>query len=62
MPKLIDTLGHLVENNWTLLPKDATLEAVQQTDTKLVLVPGQLWNTQKAALLSTGKTFAKQQS
>ncbi|MES2605393.1 MAG: DUF934 domain-containing protein [Pseudomonadota bacterium] len=57
MPKLIDTLGHLAENPWALLPKDATLEAVQQTPDKLVLVPGKLWQEQKAALLSTGKTF-----
>jgi uncharacterized protein (DUF934 family) len=57
MPKLIDTLGNLVENPWQLFAKDATLEAVQQSTNKLVLVPVGLWNLQKAALLSTGKTF-----
>jgi uncharacterized protein (DUF934 family) len=57
MPKLIDALGHLVENPWTLLAKDATLEAVQQAPAKLVLVPVKLWQSQKAALLSTGKAF-----
>lgn len=57
MPKLIDTLGHVVENPWTLLPKDATLEAVQQAADRLVIVPGKLWQAQKAALLITDKTF-----
>lgn len=57
MPKLIDTLGHVVENPWTLLAKDATLEAVQQSPAKLVLVPAKLWQAHKAALMSTGKTF-----
>ena len=57
MPKLIDTLGHLMENPWELFAKDATLAAVQQSTAKLVLVPAKLWNTEKAALLGTGKTF-----
>ncbi len=57
MPKLIDSLGHLMENPWELIAKDAALEVVQQSAAKLVLVPGKLWNAEKAALLSTGKTF-----
>ena len=57
MPMLIDTLGNLVENPWQLFAKDTTLEAVQQCTAKLVLVPAALWNSQKTALLSTGKTF-----
>lgn len=57
MPKLIDSLGNPVENNWLHLPKDATLEQVQQSNAKLVLVPCKLWLMEKAALLATGKTF-----
>lgn len=57
MPKLIDILGTPVENPWQSFAKDATLEAVQQSDAKLVLVPCKLWLANKAALLSTGKTF-----
>jgi len=57
MPKLIDTLGNLVENRWLQMAKDATLEHVTQNDAKLVLVPSTLWQAEKAALLATGKTF-----
>ncbi len=57
MPKLIDSLGHLMENPWALLAKDATLEQVQHSTAKLVLMPARLWNDEKAALLGTGKTF-----
>ncbi len=57
MPKLIDSLGHLMENPWELIAREATLADVQQSSAKLVLVPAKLWNTEKAALLSTGKTF-----
>jgi uncharacterized protein (DUF934 family) len=57
MPKLIDTTGTLVENPWLLLAKDASLAAVQAATAKLVLVPCKLWLAEKAALLSTGKTF-----
>jgi uncharacterized protein (DUF934 family) len=57
MPKLIDTLGIPVDNAWQSFAKDATLESVQQSAAKLVLVPCKLWQANKAALLSTGKTF-----
>jgi uncharacterized protein (DUF934 family) len=57
MPKLIDTTGALVENPWLLLAKEATLSAVKEATAKLVVVPCKLWLAEKAALLSTGKTF-----
>lgn len=57
MPKLIDTLGNPVDNAWLQLAKDATLEQASQNDVKLVLVPCKLWVAEKAALLSSGKTF-----
>ena len=57
MPKLIDTLGNLVDNAWLQLPKDATLDHVVQSSSKLVLVPCKLWLAEKASLLATGKTF-----
>lgn len=57
MPKLIDTLGNPVDNAWLQLAKDATLEQVTQSDAKLVVVPAKLWLAEKAALLSSGKTF-----
>jgi uncharacterized protein (DUF934 family) len=57
MPKLIDTLGNLIDNTWLQLAKDATLDQVVQSDAKLVLVPSKLWLAEKAALLTTGKAF-----
>ena len=57
MPRLIDSLGNPVDNPWLLLAKDATLAQVQDSQAPLVLVPCQLWLAEKAALLSTGKTF-----
>ncbi len=57
MPRLIDSLGNPVDNPWLQLAKEAALSDVQQSPAKLVLVPCQLWLTEKAALLSTGKTF-----
>jgi uncharacterized protein (DUF934 family) len=58
MPKLIDTQGKPVDNPWHLLPKDATLEAVQQSESAQVIVPNKLWQSSKAELLATGKTIA----
>ncbi|HTR00709.1 MAG TPA: DUF934 domain-containing protein [Candidatus Acidoferrum sp.] len=57
MPRLIDTLGNVVDNAWDLLPKDATLDQAKASAAKLVIVACQLWLAEKAALLSTGKTF-----
>lgn len=57
MPKLIDTLGNLVDNPWLQLAKDATLDQVHQSDARLVLVPAKLWLAEKIALLGSGKTF-----
>lgn len=57
MPRLIDSLGNAIENPWLQLAKDATLSQVQESPATLVLVPCQLWLAEKAALLSTGKTF-----
>jgi uncharacterized protein (DUF934 family) len=57
MPRLIDSLGNPVDNPWLQLAKDATLADVQQSPATLVLVPSNLWLAEKAALLSTGKTF-----
>lgn len=58
MPKLIDTTGNLVDNPWELLPKDATLESVQQHPATHLLVPCRLWLASKAELQATGKTVA----
>lgn len=57
MPKLIDTLGTPIDNRWELLAKDASVETVQQSAGKSLLVPCKLWLDNKTALLGTGKTF-----
>ncbi|MDR2214188.1 MAG: DUF934 domain-containing protein [Pseudomonadales bacterium] len=57
MPKLIDTQARPIDNPWTLLPKDATLEQALAETSQHLLVPAALWNAHQNELRQSGRTI-----
>jgi uncharacterized protein (DUF934 family) len=55
MRRLIDSKGELLDNPWTLLPKDCALEDATTASAECLLVPLQLWLTQAEGLQACGK-------
>lgn len=58
MPRLIDTSGTPQQNDWALLPRDATLEMALADPSPQILVNALLWLEHKPALLQSGKRVA----
>jgi uncharacterized protein (DUF934 family) len=58
MPRLIDRSGKMIADDWSLLPKDCTLEQAQAGTPARIIVPLRLWVEAKDALRAAGKTPA----
>lgn len=58
MPRLIDLNGDLLANDWVLLEKTAELEAALTLPASSIIVPLQLWQSSKPALLASTKAVA----
>lgn len=58
MPRLIDTSGTPLINDWQLLPRDTTPEGAFAQEGSHLLVNAGLWSSHKVELLQSGKKLA----